>query len=268
MKTAPARPSANAFTVLELLVVLAILGLLLASIAPPSRKRPGKPGYSQVTCMNNIRQLSIAWIMYADDHDTLLVPNRPLTPATAESTNNWVGGILDWSERSSNTNVSVIRQAKLFPYVRYEDAFRCPDDLSMSAAGLRIRSYSMNAFVGDTYDKVTDGWKRFVKLSDFKMASPQTFLFIEEHPNSIDDGSFVNDPAKQRAWMDFPALFHPGGTVIGFADGHAEMHRWACASTRPPVRVNGPKPQGVIPSNESGEDLAWLLEHTTRKAEK
>src|SRR5258706_13811455 len=158
MKIAPTRPGPNAFTLLELLVVIAIIVLLAAMIVPVIDRRPcGSPKATR--CLNNLKQLSLAWILYADEYDGQLVSNQPLTAAAAESTNNWAGGILDWSANPANTNLDLIRHAKLYTYARSDALFRCPADVSESIAGRRTRSYSVNAFVGDGGNAPTAvGW--------------------------------------------------------------------------------------------------------------
>ena len=101
----------------------------------------------------------------------------------------------------------------------------------------------MNAMVGDAGEFTHGGtnvnnpsYHQFLKLSDFT-ATPDIFVFIEEHPDSINDGYFLNK-AYEPEWTDLPASYHNGSANLSFADGHAELHHWIIPSTRRPSSVS------------------------------
>jgi len=213
--------------------------------------------------MSNLKQMSIAWIMYATDHGGVLVSNRPYAGTPGIPTDNWVAGVMDWTTNSQNTDEDLLLQAGLSPYLKSPAIYKCPADESVSAAGPRVRSYSMNAFMGSSGQAV-GGWRHYLKLEQISPPAA-TFVFVGEHPNSIDDGYFVNDPNRTNVWVDLPASGHKGAGGLGFADGHSEIHRWSEASTKQHVKPNGPKPAVRIPRRGTGADLAWVLERTTQR---
>jgi prepilin-type processing-associated H-X9-DG protein len=98
----------------------------------------------------------------------------------------------------------------------------------------------------------------------------ETFVFIEEHPNSINDGAFAvrmyldsTDGAAQI--IDFPASFHAGACGMSFADGHAEIHKWKGKAIQPPVDASKASRSvpAAIPAGDSVEDVRWLSQRTT-----
>jgi prepilin-type processing-associated H-X9-DG protein len=87
------------------------------------------------------------------------------------------------------------------------------------------------------------------------------FVFVEEHPDSINDGYFLNRPAE-REWSDLPASYHDGGANLTFADGHVEFRRWLDSETRRPSRPDGARLPFAVPTGRS-TDFEWLMERTT-----
>ena len=254
------------FNLVELLAVVAVVvvltGILLAVFSPsPSRITRHAPG---VICLNNSRRLNMALMMYAGDNNDRLVYNSPVAGPLANSTNNWVGGVMDWSANPQNTNLHLLLDAQLGPYLKESAVYHCPADKSVSAAGRRVRSYSMNAFVGDNrHGRLARGWKHFLKKSDFGHPG-RTFIFLDEHPNSINDGWFVTIPDDTNAWYDLPASYHDGAGCFSFADGHSEIHRWLNPGTRQPVVPNGPKLDLTVPLTEA-DDITWIVQRTSQK---
>ncbi|MEO8429016.1 MAG: type II secretion system protein, partial [Verrucomicrobiota bacterium] len=134
----------RAFTLIELLVVVAIISILAAMLLPAIAK--SKTRAQGIYCLANTRQLTLGWLLYADDHDGKLCPNR------TNSYESWVAGILDFeSIHTDNTNVQFLvnsKYAKLAPYVNIAASFKCPSDKSQVSYGghrlPRVRSFSMN----------------------------------------------------------------------------------------------------------------------------
>jgi prepilin-type N-terminal cleavage/methylation domain-containing protein len=252
--------SRRGFTLVELLVVVLVLVLLLL-FALPSYERP-RPG-RQFVCLSNLKQMNLSWIMYASDSGEKLITNRPYASAAELPLDNWVAGVMDWTANPQNTNLALLLAAALSPYLKNAQVYRCPDDKSESVVGPRVRSYSMNGFLGN-YGGMPNfhGWKSALKLQDVRSPA-STFVFAEEHANSIDDGFFINDPNQTSAWIDLPAANHVKGSAgFGFADGHSEIHKWVEASTRQPVNPSGPKPAVQLKPSDVGTDLAWVLKST------
>jgi prepilin-type N-terminal cleavage/methylation domain-containing protein/prepilin-type processing-associated H-X9-DG protein len=243
----------HGFTLVELLVVIAVIAILASLLLPALNRAKSKA--EGIYCLNNTKQLLVAWHIYADDHNDVLAYNvggnggRSIASHTKL---NWVDNIMSWeSLDSDNTNLTTITDASLGPYARSVAIYRCPSDRVLSdkqrRAGweARIRSYSMNAMVGDAGDvsksgvnENNPGYVQFFKASAIPLPY-RIFIFLDEHPDSINDGYFLNKwPPKNsddREWIDLPASYHNGAASFSFADGHSETHRWQNGSTKQPT---------------------------------
>ena len=159
--------------------------------------------------------------------------------------------------------MSLITNGKLAPYVSMATAiYKCPADRSMAANGPRIRSMSMNASVGDpgqALDQFNPRYRQFMKTTDFPQPT-QFFVFVEEHPDTLNDGFFV-ETWDDLKWNNLPASYHGGSANLHYADGHIESHRWATADTVRPNRAGGAGGGGFVPTPAT--DYLWLKEHGT-----
>ncbi len=80
-----------------------------------------------------------------------------------------------------------------------------------------------------------NSYRQWLKIA--QVAQPANFwVFIEEHPDSINDGVFINDPGSVSSWDDIPAAYHNGSATLSFADLHVEPHKWLSNTTKRPVR--------------------------------
>ncbi len=189
---------------------------------------------------------------------------------------NWMNNIMDWELTPGNTNLNFVTQSVLAPFASYSaNIYHCPADRYVSDvqknAGWtsRVRSVSMNAMVGDSGTLLQNGvnvnnpgYQQFVKESDFRDPS-SIFVFLDEHPDSIDDGYFLNSPptsGNPAEWVDLPGSYHNGGGSFSFADGHTEIHRWHCASTMPPWN-NAQLPITLAAGDTA--DFDWVIQHTS-----
>jgi prepilin-type N-terminal cleavage/methylation domain-containing protein/prepilin-type processing-associated H-X9-DG protein len=280
----------RAFTLVELLVVIAVVAILAGILLPTLAK--SKARAQTIFCLNNTRQLTEAWMMYADDHSGRLVYNlgtdatntvfkAGLGRPTVTMSANWANNVLDWqSSNSDNTNAAKMVGGGVGPYISDSiKVYHCPSDHALSTqqkrAGWfpsRVRSYSMNAMIGDAGAISRSGWNTnnpgyiqfFTSASIVQPAD--IFVFLDEHPDSIDDGYFINR-VSERKWTDLPASYHDGAACFSFADGHAEPHSWRSSTTTPPPLPNAadlpralPSP-GASPAAAAAElaDFYWVI---------
>jgi prepilin-type N-terminal cleavage/methylation domain-containing protein/prepilin-type processing-associated H-X9-DG protein len=254
-------PPKNGFSLIELLVVIAIIAILAALLLPALSK--SKAAAEGITCNNNIKQLSLAWFLYASENGDLLVNNYG-KPQTVSTRNTWANNVEDWSNSDDNTNLIYVTQTLFSPYDnRSAGIFKCPSDRAPAANGPRIRSVSMNSMVGDPGDLVDHFNPLYVQF--FKMKSilnpSGIFVFLDEHCDTINDGFFVNR-LEDYQWGNMPGSYHNGGLSLSFADGHVETHRWLVAGTvRPPVQGGVGGALAATPPT----DFEWLKQRTSYK---
>jgi prepilin-type N-terminal cleavage/methylation domain-containing protein/prepilin-type processing-associated H-X9-DG protein len=257
------------FTLIELLVVIAIIAILAALLLPAlSRARQKTQG---IYCMNNTRQLTICWYMYADDNSAKLSPNRDggnVGKAPADAA--WAGGWLDFSTSPDNTNTEYLVNHDKYPWAAYLGAcvksvsvFRCPADKSVVNIGgaqqNRVRSISMNNYVGDLSRTWTTPSKyQLCKRTSQILTPSMMFVLLDEREDSINDGWYASDPDTKWQIVDYPASYHGNAAGYSFADGHSEIHRFRDARTMPVLK------QGqLLPLNQNlngDQDILWLAQ--------
>jgi prepilin-type N-terminal cleavage/methylation domain-containing protein len=274
-----------AFTLIEMLVVIAVIGIVAALLLPALGQ--AKERAQAIVCLNNTKQLALAWHVYADDHEDRLPYNLGMNGTSFRTNLNWVNNVMTWDLSPDNTNAATLTQAGLGPYVSGNTAiYQCPSDHALSsiqrAAGWqgRIRSYSMNAMVGDAgsfstggFNTNNPGYRQFFKMSQVPQPA-EIFVFLDEHPDSIDDGYFLNRVAygytpsyagysRPAEWTDLPASYHNHATAFSFADGHSTLHHWIRPGTiRPPLpdAANLPIAIPAVPTDEQA-DFNWVTYH-------
>jgi prepilin-type N-terminal cleavage/methylation domain-containing protein/prepilin-type processing-associated H-X9-DG protein len=228
------RPQASnpgwGFTLIELLVVIAVIALLAGMLAPALAKAKGRA--LRTVCVSQLKQLSLAWSMYTQDNNGRVPETYSFDPAGGLNSNVWVRGSMDDSPaygpiesgRLDSTNVSTITTGKLFPYSQAAAIYHCPADHSTTRGTPRVRSYSINGWMGGRPLAGEEEYRLFLNESEIINPGPaQAFVLVDEHEASINDGWFALDMRGTRGFIDVPARRHDGTFTISFADGHVEL---------------------------------------------
>jgi prepilin-type N-terminal cleavage/methylation domain-containing protein/prepilin-type processing-associated H-X9-DG protein len=274
----------RAFTLIELLVVIAIIAIL-ASLLLPTLTKTKQKGQG-ISCMNKHRQLTLAWLMHADDNSGKFAYSSPADLEVYDP-NAWMGGFEDFSPTNvSNWDVTRdIEVSPLWPYCGQSTGiFRCPADKSTIQPSVgplkgqtvpRVRSMSMSGwmggFAGSWYQ--SPPFRLYMRLDDINDPGPaMTEVFWDQREDSINSGNFgvdmtgyPNRPDLTLFNQDFPASYHNGSGGLSFVDGHSEIHHWQDARTMPPVRkgTNNLAMAGIVHS-PNNPDIVWLQERATR----
>jgi prepilin-type N-terminal cleavage/methylation domain-containing protein/prepilin-type processing-associated H-X9-DG protein len=276
------------FTLIELLVVIAIIAILAAMLLPALSLAKQQAVSTQ--CMNNTKQLVLAWKMYTDDF-------RGVFPCNEEGGDfgwiaagemNYTGGAVNSYGGLDDTDTRDLTgtNAQLGPYVlRQPSIFKCPADKSLSYGRTgqpRIRTYSMSQAIGYASDGTagTQGawlpslygnngvsggpYQCYFKESDLGRPSPSSlWLLIDEDPDTINDAAwgFIMPNGNDTRWEDMPAKLHGNASGFGFVDGHSEVHAWANPQGIPNVTY------GTVPPFDDpisgNRDIWWVGNRTS-----
>lgn len=221
-----------AFTMVELLIVIAIIAILAAILLPVFSAARARG--QEAACRNNLKQLADCWLVYADDNGYKFMDNLPLTELPNTS-NNWVLGSMAIPTQSTNTGL--LKRGESFPYTTQTSLYRCPADPSQTNGAPHVRSYAMNCWIGsrsmttgnpNAYGPES-GYRTFVTENETALMGTSTlWVLADEHEVSITDPWWLVTMNNSQPFASFPATRHARGYNLNFADGHVE--RWALLS--------------------------------------
>ncbi|KAF0180946.1 MAG: hypothetical protein FD161_664 [Limisphaerales bacterium] len=254
------------FTLIELLVVIAIIAILAGMLLPALSKAKAK-GLG-IACLNNSKQLQLAWILYHEDNDGRIVPNTGGTQPITATNQFW--NVLSVDPDSPAivaaghpTNTALFMNALLGRYAGSPKVFTCPGDKFM-VPGLNqplVRHVSMNRWMsGSKTPAATTPFVLYRRVMEMRQPT-SLFVFIHEAASSIDDSLFSVGMADTNTWtsVNSPAAVHNASTTLGFADGHSESHRWQ--NTRKNSATQGQEEVNRVAG--ISQDAVWLKARTT-----
>jgi len=275
----------HAFTLIELLVVIAIIAILAAMLLPALAA--AKIRAQGTSDMNNTKQLATAAIMYAGDNQDHNLPNMdgtlPGVVAGSDSAHPcWVAGQITLGSGGwrDNTNTAKLVDNQAYPNGAFlgsylgknYNVFKCPADQSVytlyGQTYPRVRSYSMNTFIGYPAESGTGGsssspnssgpYPPFATLSSVHSPS-RTFIMLDERPDSINDGVFSTDETPNTLFLrDVPAAYIGGAAGFSFADGHSIIHKWIPGFITEPIQRTQINGYSYSSGDPEVTDLRWL----------
>lgn len=216
----------KAFTLVELLVVIAIIALLMAILMPVLAK--AREQGKRAVCLTHLKQLGLAWVMYAEDNDGKLVNGCTATnPGYAFTTNGktvyeqcWVSGVYSVIEGHSEAVCKkAITDGALYPYCKDYKLYACPTAKKGEFITYSIVD-SMNGHPSHSWNKEMPNIKSLLKIKN----TDRRIVFADE--GGIDGKVSYSAYYNKERWWDRPSDRHSNGMTFSFADGHSEYWKW------------------------------------------
>ena len=273
-------PRVHAFTLVELLVVITIIGILAVLLLPTLSRAKAK---AQATvCMNNLKQLTIAFHHYVDHYDDRIMENASAVGVGNADEPSWVAGVMSFDTdsgyipvlKTEATNQLLFgtfgstwtyyfpgsrSYGSIGPFDKDPKIYKCPSDASYSifdgSKEARVRSYTISPAMNSRVVMNYNGKNRFTRLGDVRNTS-RMMVFIDEHDDTISTGVF-RDPGYiyTDVWGSLPAARHSGGATLSFVDGHVELKKWKDPQTLVPIR----RQRRSTTYQSNNVDRVWLI---------
>ena len=211
--------SIKKFTLIELLIVVAILGLLVSILLPSLSK--ARETAKLAVCISNMSQLSKAYLSYSAGYDNKLL----------SSSSNMNNGIPSWIVHSNWNFDANVMNSPLWPLLQNKEVFRCPNESRANTLtnGNYKRTYSVNSYLnGDPFGIDSD--KIISSLYKVEAVTQTLTLIGEEDPRGSNVNSF--SVGTSSSWVDWPANNHGlKKTSVNFLDGHCRIYKFKNEST-------------------------------------
>ena len=239
-------------------MVIAIIAILAALLLPALQK--AKSTALSIGCLNNQKQLQVAWQMYHEEHNGRMALNFVEgtigDPQTYHSTSNsWITGSALWDYTAAQ-----IQRGTLWPYPRQDRIYRCPSDKTLWPYGTTRAARPWNVVLSIYMNGHWQGVNVPCpgKFSELRQPD-RCFTFIDEEETLLTSGAFVLLVGHENSWWTIPGFRDRGsGANVAFADGHAEFHKW-----KYPRRIRTGHERDITNTMDR-EDLLWLLDRLPR----
>jgi prepilin-type N-terminal cleavage/methylation domain-containing protein len=293
--TATPDDSINAFTLIEILVVLAIIALLLGIVIPclHNVKRSAAAG----VCLSNISQLGKSWLLYANDSNGYFVDGDTSDELGKDAgfsyydraqwgerdgmrVHNWVGRPMGPNGEDQNDTlddkIRGFEAGALWSYIQNHKLYNCPADKRFTKTATRplnnlaeppgewfggFRSYSIGKPLSRRVTEPSDPWGEIAaeiqKMTQFVNPSTKV-VFIEETDGYGWNHRTWDINLRQPQWIDPFAILHNGNSTLVFCDGHADQRKWVDMQTRNMAKQQAKGWMAIDPTTGSTEDYEWF----------
>jgi prepilin-type processing-associated H-X9-DG protein len=236
---------------MELLVVISIIALLMAILIPVLQA--SREQGTRAACLSNLKQLTMAWIMYADDNGERIVGGDVKTVAEIMATNKdkpWVY----WPDSSYDSTVEqwqdAIKMGLLWPYLKDIKLYKCPASRNRT---WEILTYTAVDSMNGSDWGLAPG-KQLIKNRMQIRHPSERMVFLGEIPITPDSWAI---PYNAEAWWDAPPMRHGKGSTFSFADGHSDYWKWRDKRTMETVYTGQLQYQNGNPDLHKMQIAVW-----------
>ena len=206
-------------------MVIGIIALLIAILLPVLGR--ARQATRRTNCLSNERQLTMAWLMYANANKGALVGSDTIDARDWYKYDSGIHRLRPptWVTYEGNEDgLLTLKDGMLWQYIKNEGIYKCPNDIVHY-----WRTYSINDFLAGSWDPAN--YPHAWNLAQIRHPST-TFVFIEEYDaRGYNENSYATDKYPANDWIDYPAPWHDKAGMISFADGHAQVWQWGDVRT-------------------------------------